>query len=191
MTSRRPFSAKRPRAQTLSALTLPIAPPAKSPATPHPLFPGAPPAHVTEVLPRLYISDICTAEDPSQLAELGITHVLSTMPGNVGLPPALRARSAQISLQDTPFAELAAHLPHTTQYIHAALREPGARVLVHCMMGSSRSVSVVCAYLIAHHGYSPDQAVQYIKERRRIANPNHGFVDQLHEYWRSLRDHSL
>jgi len=143
--------------------------------------------HVTEVLPRLYISDLYTAEDPTALADLGISHVLSIMSGSVALPPALQQRSAQVPIQDTPFAELAAHLPRTTQYIADALHDPAARVLVHCVMGSSRSVSVVCAYLIAAHGFTPDAALAFVKERRKVANPNRGFVDQLHEYWRSLR----
>ncbi|KAI0039106.1 phosphatases II [Auriscalpium vulgare] len=176
---------------TLSALTLtvpqtPLSP--SIPSTPHPHPLHFPSALLSEILPRLYISDVCAAEDPVRLAEFGITHVLSTMPGTVRIPPGLRG--AQVALQDTPFEELAEHLPHTSQWIHDALRDPKARVLVHCALGSSRSVSVVCAYLIAHHGFTPGQAVEYIKERRWVANPNRGFVDQLHEYWRSLRDHN-
>jgi atypical dual specificity phosphatase len=142
---------------------------------------------VSEILPRLYISDLQTAEDAGALSALGITHVLSVMPGHVALPPALAAHAAQVPLHDAPFAELAAHLPRTTRYIARALRSsPDARVLVHCAMGASRSVAVVCGYLIAAHGLHPTQALELVKARRTAAAPNRGFIDQLHEYHRSL-----
>lgn len=93
----------------------------------------------------------------------------------------------QINVEDFPFAELAAHLPGTTKFIWEALRsDPEARVLVHCAEGISRSVSVVAAYLMAQYGWSPKDAIGYIKERRAVANPNFGFVQQLHEYARVL-----
>ncbi|KAI0261402.1 protein-tyrosine phosphatase-like protein, partial [Gloeopeniophorella convolvens] len=137
----------------------------------------------SEILPRLYIADLQAAEDTATLAALGITHVLSAMPGHVALPPALAAHAAQVPLHDAPFAELAAHLPRTTRYIARALRaSPDTRVLVHCAMGASRSVAVVCGYLIAMHGLQPAQALEFVRSRRTVAAPNRGFVDQLYEY---------
>jgi predicted protein tyrosine phosphatase len=143
--------------------------------------------HISEILPRLYISDLQTAEDAALLSSLGITHVLSAMPGHVALPPTVTAHAAQVPLHDAPFAELAAHLPRTTRYISRALHSsPNARVLVHCAMGTSRSVAVVCGYLIAIHGFQPSQALEFVRARRAAAAPNRGFIDQLHEYHRSL-----
>ncbi len=143
--------------------------------------------HISEILPRLYISDLQTAEDAALISSLGITHVLSAMPGHVALPPTVTAHAVQVPLHDAPFAELAAHLPRTTRYIARALRSsPDARVLVHCAMGTSRSVAVVCGYLIAAHGLHPLQALEFIRARRAAAAPNRGFIDQLHEYHRSL-----
>jgi len=92
----------------------------------------------------------------------------------------------QINVEDFPFAELAMHLPQTTEFIRNALRDPEARVLVHCAEGISRSVSVVAAFLMAQFDWSPSQALEYIKERRRVANPNFGFIQQLHEYGRDV-----
>jgi atypical dual specificity phosphatase len=91
----------------------------------------------------------------------------------------------QIKVEDFPFAELAAHLPLTTKFIQDALwSNPEARVLVHCAEGVSRSVSVVAAFLMAQYGWSPKEAISFIKERRMVANPNFGFIQQLHEYAR-------
>lgn len=141
----------------------------------------------TEVIPRLYLSDISAAESSSTLRALGITHIVSAMFGLVALPHGVPVQQLQIPLQDNPFAELAEHLPRSTAFIADALRDPHARVLVHCVQGISRSTSVVCAYLIAHYGWTPAQAVHYVKSKRSLADPNPGFVSQLGEYAASLR----
>jgi atypical dual specificity phosphatase len=92
----------------------------------------------------------------------------------------------QIKLEDLPFAELVAHLPRTTTFIRDALTSnPESRVLVHCAEGVSRSVSVVAAYLMAEYGWLPNDALEYIRTKRVVANPNFGFVQQLHEYARN------
>lgn len=91
----------------------------------------------------------------------------------------------QVCVEDFPFAELAAHLPATTKFIREALScSQATSVLVHCAEGISRSVSVVAAFLMAQYGWTPREAVGYVKEKRKIANPNFGFVKQLYEYGR-------
>jgi atypical dual specificity phosphatase len=142
----------------------------------------------SEILPRLYISDLSFAENPASLSSYGITHVLSTLPDNIYHPPMHPPPvRLQINVEDFPFAELAAHLPTTTAWIRDAIKSsPDARVLVHCGEGISRSVSVVAAFLIATYDWTPVEALQYIKSKRRVANPNFGFVQQLGEYARSL-----
>ncbi|KAI0647495.1 protein-tyrosine phosphatase-like protein [Trametes meyenii] len=150
----------------------------------------------TEIVPRLYVGDLAAAESPQVLASLGITHVLSAMPGHIALPPSSslphlpphqQLQRFQLPLQDSPFSELAAFLPQTTAWIAAALRDPGARVLVHCAQGVSRSASVAAAFLVAHYGCTPEQAVKLVQAKRPCAQPNPGFVSQLGEYWQSLR----
>lgn len=148
---------------------------------------GRPASNVTEILPRLFISDLAFAENPALLSSYRITHILSVMPDSIYRPslPIQPAR-LQIRLEDLPFAELAAHLPKTTSWIWNALASSSeVRVLVHCAEGVSRSVSVVAAYLMASQGWPPMQAVDFIKNKRRIANPNFGFIQQLHEYARN------
>ncbi|OBZ65648.1 Dual specificity protein phosphatase 13 isoform A [Grifola frondosa] len=141
----------------------------------------------TEIIPRLYVSDLVAAESASTLVALGITHVVSAMHGRVLFPSGVPLKRLQLPLQDSPFAELADYLPTATAFVANALRDPNARVLVHCMQGVSRSTSVVCAFLIAHYGWTPEQAVAYVKSKRSSAEPNCGFVKQLAEYAQTLK----
>lgn len=147
--------------------------------------------YATEIIPRLYISDLSFAENPASLSTYRITHILSVMPETIAIPPPsvlpYQPARLQIKVEDFPFAELAAHLPMTTKFIRDALsRDPEARVLVHCAEGISRSVSVVAAFLMAAYGWNPKEAIGYIKDRRVVANPNFGFIQQLYEYGRDV-----
>ncbi|KAF8163783.1 protein-tyrosine phosphatase-like protein [Crassisporium funariophilum] len=162
-------------------------PPSASPFSPtHHVRPAR---NASEIIPRLFISDLAFAENPALLSSYRITHILSTMPDTIFRPPPsllpVQPVRLQIRVEDLPFAELAAHLPTTTAWIQNALSSnPETRVLVHCAEGVSRSVSVVAAFLMAQYGWAPMDAVHYIKSKRRIADPNFGFIQQLHEYSR-------
>ncbi|TFK36473.1 protein-tyrosine phosphatase-like protein [Crucibulum laeve] len=165
-------------------------------SSPHPSTPynsshhSQPACNVSEIIPRLFISDLSFAENPAMLSAYHITHILSTLSGSVYRPPPaqlpLQPARLHVRVEDSPFAELAAHLPSTTAWLYTALSNPESRVLVHCAEGVSRSVSVVAAFLMWQNGWEPDQAVQYIKSRRVQADPNFGFISQLHEHARTF-----
>jgi hypothetical protein len=40
-------------------------------------------------------------------------------------------------------------------------------------------MQTICAYLMATEGLTPDQALASLREARRVACPNHGFLAQL------------
>lgn len=70
--------------------------------------------------------------------------------------------------------------------------ESGQCVLVHCLAGMSRSPSLVAAFLLfdaVDRGVDPmevEEALQFIKERKRNIRPNPKFVSALSEFARSL-----
>jgi protein-tyrosine phosphatase len=158
---------------------------AATPSTPTTPYPSTyPPNNASEIIPRLYVSDLTFAENAASLSFHRITHILTVMPDRVCQPPLpMQPMRMQVRVEDMPFAELAAHLPSTTAFIRDALNSsPDTRVLVHCGEGISRSVSVVAGFLMAQYGWGRDEAVNYIKSKRRVANPNFGFMGQLQEY---------
>lgn len=58
------------------------------------------------------------------------------------------------------------------------------------MAGVSRSVTLVLAYLIKHHGLGYDQAYSMVKSRRKIIHPNDGFIEQLRRFESQVRRQS-
>jgi hypothetical protein len=55
-------------------------------------------------------------------------------------------------------------------------------ILIHCMAGISRSVSLVTYYLMKKFNVGFDQTFNFIKSRREIADPNSSFKYQLKTY---------
>ena len=86
---------------------------------------------VSEVLPRLYLTDVLTACNEKKLASLGITHVVSVLEYMPKYPQTHKLRTLHIPLSDTIFSDILTHLPTTTSFIHDALSEsPDSRVMV-------------------------------------------------------------
>ncbi|MBT5873444.1 MAG: dual specificity protein phosphatase family protein [Candidatus Latescibacteria bacterium] len=57
------------------------------------------------------------------------------------------------------------------------------RVLVHCLAGISRSVTIVMCYLHEVQGFSLEDAYGMIRSKRFQANPHPALLDSIHEYY--------
>jgi protein-tyrosine phosphatase len=66
-------------------------------------------------------------------------------------------------------------------------RADGMTVFVHCMNGVSRSGLVVTAYLMREHGWSRDQALEFLRGKRPDVRPNAAFMKLLLEWEKQLR----
>ncbi|KAK2463646.1 hypothetical protein APHAL10511_004397 [Amanita phalloides] len=136
------------------------------------------------IVPRLYLTNYPTATDPEELTRLAATHVVSVLEQDIEVPKFIQEEhKLHIRMADSTRVDLLQHLDKTTSFIHAALEENSTNVVVvHCMMGVSRSVTVVCAYLIAQKNMTVIQAIAYVQSKRPIASPNPGFVNQLETF---------
>lgn len=61
------------------------------------------------------------------------------------------------------------------------------RVLVHCFAGSSRSATVVIAYLMSRNSLDFNTAYRFVKEKRYETEPNLGFCMLLANYEKMLQ----
>jgi predicted protein tyrosine phosphatase len=62
------------------------------------------------------------------------------------------------------------------------IKKDEENVLIHCKMGTSRSVAFVVSYLIKYKNFDLNQALDFIKEIRAdniYTKPNIGFIKQL------------
>jgi protein-tyrosine phosphatase len=83
--------------------------------------------------------------------------------------------------------DLSKYFHQAADYINDCLQRTS--IMVHCLAGVSRSVSLVLAFFIKHLKYSYQQAYDLVKSRRRIIHPNDGFIQHLKNLERELSSH--
>ncbi|KAL9351622.1 hypothetical protein Peur_054302 [Populus x canadensis] len=132
----------------------------------------------SKVAEHVYLGGDAVAREREILKQNGITHVLNCV-GFV-CPEYFKADFVYrtLWLQDSPSEDITSILYDVFDYFED-VREQGGRVFVHCCQGVSRSTSLVIAYLMWREGQSFDDAFQYVKAARGIADPNMGFACQL------------
>ncbi|XP_027351953.1 protein-tyrosine-phosphatase MKP1 [Abrus precatorius] len=132
----------------------------------------------SKVADHVYLGGDAVARDRDILKQNGITHVLNCV-GFV-CPEYFKADFVYrtLWLQDSPSEDITSILYDVFDYFED-VREKSGRVFVHCCQGVSRSTSLVIAYLMWREGQSFDDAFQFVKAARGIADPNMGFACQL------------
>lgn len=66
-------------------------------------------------------------------------------------------------------------------------RRKGSAVLVHCLAGVSRSVTVTLAYLMHTSSLCLNDAFSLVRARKPDVSPNFHFMEQLHTFERQLK----
>ncbi|XP_011643508.1 dual specificity protein phosphatase 22-like [Pogonomyrmex barbatus] len=134
---------------------------------------------MNKVLPGLYIGNYQDSKDADQLERFEITHILAIH------DTARRLHSDKhylcILAADSPDQNLSQYFSLCNDFIHAA-RLRGGNVLIHCLAGMSRSVTVAVAYIMSITNLSWKEALKVVKVGRSIANPNVGFQQQLKDF---------
>ncbi|TGZ51744.1 Dual specificity protein phosphatase 22 [Temnothorax longispinosus] len=138
-----------------------------------------PSRYCSQVLPGLYIGNYQDSKDADQLERFEITHILAIH------DTARRLHSDKhylcILAADSPDQNLTQYFSLCNDFIHSA-RLRGGNVLIHCLAGMSRSVTVAVAYIMSTTNLSWKEALKVVRVGRSIANPNAGFQQQLKDF---------
>ena len=59
------------------------------------------------------------------------------------------------------------------------IKKNNDNVLIHCMMGRSRSATVILYYLIKTHNMSLESSIEYLISKRYVVNPSIKFIENL------------
>lgn len=136
---------------------------------------------ITAISDSIFISNMSTTTNRVLLNQLGITHILSVVSSMTPLYPEDFIYKHVIAY-DLPDFNLSAEFLESARYIQKAISE-GGKILVHCVKGASRSVSIVLAYLIYvnFNNMNATELLEYVKFtcKRTVAKPNIGFLQQL------------
>ena len=90
-----------------------------------------------------------------------------------------------IPAHDKPSFAINAYFQQAIEFIDEGRKH--GKVLVHCMLGVSRSSTIIIAYVMATLHLSYDDAFKYVKVKHFQASPNIGFVGQLKAFALALK----
>ena len=123
---------------------------------------------------KLYIGDICNANDTTFLSNNEITTIV-----NLSGVQLLHAKNVQI--YDFPIEDsLDSDISHYFDEICNIIDQHNC-VLVNCLAGISRSATIIIVYLMRTYDCNLVQAFQCVKRIRPIICPNKKFMEYI---WR-------
>ena len=138
---------------------------------------------MSEIISNLWVGNLDLTYDLEFLRSARITHIITVLESQHGTHAMAVLKVQQMSLrladyEDAPIYDT--FLP-ACEFIDAALSSGGA-VFVHCLMGISRSPTIVAAYLIWKRGIGVEEALQILRDARQIVEPNEGFLLSLRQW---------
>ncbi|KAG7223102.1 hypothetical protein INR49_015861 [Caranx melampygus] len=134
----------------------------------------------TEIFEHVYLGSEWNASNLDELQNSGVRYILNVTREIDNFFPGM-FEYHNIRVYDEEATNLLEYWNETYKFITKA-KKAGAKCLVHCKMGVSRSASTVIAYAMKEYGWDLDTAFDYVKERRSVTKPNPSFMKQLEEY---------
>ncbi|GAB6020868.1 hypothetical protein CHUAL_003518 [Chamberlinius hualienensis] len=139
-----------------------------------------------EILPNLFLGNARNAADMDALERHKIKYILnvtSDLPNIFKHDPHIHY--LQIPISDHWSQNLASFFPEAIAFIDEA-RQKQLGVLVHCLAGISRSVTITVAYLMHKFSMPLNDAYEFVKKRKANISPNFSFMGQLLDYEKEL-----
>lgn len=143
---------------------------------------------------EIFISNGECALNKELLKDLKITHVLNAAAGEIQTGHTyyndgqVKIKYFGLIISDVPNANISLYFDRIADFIHRCLSEKG-KIVVHCAMGISRSTTCVIAYLIKFCNMDTLEAVKFLQQKRKIVQPNSGFISQLQTFEKKCGKH--
>ncbi len=157
---------------------------------------------MNRIIKNLYLTGWSASVDEEELVKNNIKCIIglttfSKSPQTLNLYKKLGIAYLHITVPDHPITNLHQYFSITNNLIYKCISE-GKNVLIHCMMGVSRSTTIVLAYMMKIYYMKHRQLcncndtsilpklIEYVRSKRPVINPNPGFVIQLKQYEKNL-----
>ena len=145
------------------------------------------------VIDNIYIGNIYDAHNTDKLNDLNIKNVISAVTGFDNIYDD-SFNHLSLNLIDNEDQNIIHYFEITNHYIDNIISKNISsssqynknKILIHCICGVSRSVTILLAYIIKKYNYTPQYALKLVKKKRNIANPNPNFMKQLWTYYEEI-----
>ena len=142
----------------------------------------------TLIVDQLYLGNSCNARNYYELENNKVGLIINSSPC-ISNYFQNEFEYYNVKVEDISGADILCHLDNTVTRMHEFIENnPQKSVFVHCFMGSSRSATIIIAYLMKYHDYNLRDALNFVKEKREVVNLNQDFFKQLSEFDKTLNN---
>ncbi|XP_063709847.1 dual specificity protein phosphatase Mpk3 [Culicoides brevitarsis] len=138
-----------------------------------------------EILPWLYLGNEKNSQDLEALQKYNIRYILNVTPNLKNVFEG-EITYLQIKITDHCSQDLSIHFPEAIKFIEDA-HAKNSVVLVHCVAGVSRSVTITLAYLMYARSLCLNDAFSFVRAKKPDISPNFHFMQQLNSFERQLK----
>lgn len=134
-----------------------------------------------KIINHIYLGDINNAFNKPLLIKYNIKNVISIIHGSYPIYPN-DFNYLILDAIDNEKQSIIDLFESSNTFIDNAIKN-NENIYIHCIAGVSRSSTLIAAYLIWKYNMKPNDAIDLIKEKRNIVNPNNYFKKQLNDYY--------
>ena len=136
----------------------------------------------TYIKDKIYLGSAFNAATKSTLDTLNIKYIVNVTDKIENYFPDNYEYETYI-IDDNDQQHIIPYLEQSYLKIKEFQEKNNGNILVHCVMGASRSASVVCYYLMREYNFNPKEIYNAMKLKRECVNPSYTFYNDLqHEY---------
>jgi len=110
------------------------------------------------------------------LRSFGFTHVINVTDELPNYFEDKGIKYLKIPVKDYETEDIRPYFKEAYEFIENA---KGNKILIHCVLGRSRSFAFLVMYIMKKYGLSFDEANETVNERRFLGQINGGFIEQL------------
>ena len=133
--------------------------------------------NISQITPNIYLSGYMIASNKNELDKHNIKNIINcakTLPNY--FPD--NFIYTNVPIDDTWGQQIEQYFDNTYNVIDTSVNN-NENILVHCHAGVSRSATIVIAYLMRKYNWDRDQALNFVRSKRSIVNPNNDFMKSL------------
>ena len=131
--------------------------------------------NMDEIIENLWLGNYLASIDIPKLKSKGIKKILTVMDHFEGPNYDIKDfKHKQIDIEDMNRQNIIQYFGECFNFIKG-----DEKILVHCIAGSSRSATIVIAYLMWIKKWKLEQTLKYVQAKRPIVGPIEGFLKQL------------
>ena len=138
-----------------------------------------------QITEKIYLGNEDTARDKELLKKLNISHILICAEGCEPFFPNEYTYKI-LYIDDAIDENILSWLKEAFEFIDSSVNN----IYIHCVMGISRSPTIVIGYLMYKKKMKYEEAYNFVRNKRNAISPNPGFQEQLKKFEKILEDNN-